>query len=1076
MGILSLRTLGSPEVRLDGTVIELGLKPTVLLTLLALTPTEQAHTRDQIAAWLWPDKPNPLGNLSTALNKLRELISPSLFVSDERRRTLFFAPEQTVECDANHIASIEKTIIQHDRWAAWGHLLDFPDPYWDMRFGEGFQDWLAAERQRLNTVHQEQTVRLARQCLERHDWLRALPYLKACPPETGDPREIQTHWAMLVLTAFGHTEQALQVHQHLETVLAELELKPGADIRAAWEIAASRDVSTAVAVLEALFPIAAVTEMPFVGRHETLNRLATGVPLDLEGRAWVIIVTGEPGAGKTALTGQFVRSVTAQRPFLRAKARCEPLSPAWKTMEVVTRGVINQNRAKPREVLARDLFAALARLVPDLLEPPDFEQPSHDGHLLFMAARTLLSDEARPTLLWLDDLQWIDPASLGLLLELIRKPPPRGILVVATRRTQATPEQPSESEREVLTGLDRLSEILIRNHCGHEMALEPLTVVDVHEWSGLLQVDAINAPWMQAQSGGNPLYLEQMFQNAYTTPDATLPSSLEDQVRARIRGLNVGSAARTVLESCAVLGNDLNQYELRPVTDLSYEEVNKATETLRATGLMQRHNLNLNHAITRDVTLSELAPERLQLFHLRAAQVRRDQPEHAAEHYWQAMNQGEMRLEPDELQAVIDVFTQTGSLQSLRGDFEHGLQWFERSLRQAQQPADRIQTLIRRARVHERLMRYDEAERDLEQAKLIAPEADALTRVALHNEHARLVATCFHDAQQATRIAKVALQLLEDLTGSGVSAQRANALNVLGIAAWLENRLDDAEAHHREALAIRRELEKLDSITESLLNFALVLSFRNDVAAEPLFREAEVIFENTGNTAQLWRTYSNLGEHFRRQGDFTQAEQHLNLALSIGRRIGDDANLLGVLNNLGAVYFHQARWHESREAYLEALASKRLVRNAPGQALILGNLAEVGLRLGLLDEVEDHIARAKDLLAQVPNTGREAGLWLRRGDLNLLKANKEQAQKAYETGLKLANESGRDDHRIACQKRLEAMGIEIAKVSTPKPSESEVLEPYEQAIIGLALLAQTGLDVDFFGHVTRVLTNLRQNE
>jgi tetratricopeptide (TPR) repeat protein/DNA-binding SARP family transcriptional activator len=1009
MTTLSLRVIGPPKVFLGDQPLEVGLKPTVLLTLLALHPAPNPLSRDQLAAWLWPDKPNPLGNLSSALNKLREPLGVHAFGNDERTRTLWL--NTSTPCDLLEAKNALDSDNPNTWKAAWQlgqePFLAFPDPHWETRCADTFQDWLHEQREQHHTLHRDLAALLAQHHLERHEWQTASKYLATCKPETGDPREQLNFYAILVHTALNQPEQAIRVHVQLCTVLQELGGKPSSDAEIAFELARTWQIAAAKGLLEELFLLnKEATDMPFVGRETELERLSATVPASLEGKAHAIVLTGEPGAGKTELARRLVKRLDPnRRAYLHSEGFCERLTPAWRTFDLVVRQLVRARRHEV-EAMGTELRAALARFVPDLLESST-TSANDDERLLFLAIRWLLTHDERPTLLFLDDAQWIDAPSLGLVQELLRKPPPRGLLLLMTQRD-------TESQHH---SLERLMELIHRERLGIEHALKPLDVLAVET---LLdergQVDA-NPEWLQEQSGGNPLYLLEMLDTAYRTP-GSLPPRLEQLVQARIKALP--DQAREVLESCAVLGEGSTLGEARTVSGLPFEDTVHALTFLREVRLLKRADaqISFNHDVTIIATQALTSPERKQLLNLRAAQARLDRPELAARHFWAAMADGKDALATEDMQPVVEVFSLAATVSALRGDLPNGNIWFDRTLNLAPDATRRVRTLTQRARVYERLYDFDGAFDDLNQAELLSAGTDALTHAGVLNARGLLLATCLGDAVACQALSSRALDMLKDVHSPAALSERANALSNLGVAAWQSHRLDQGEANHREALAIRRALNEPEQVAGSLQNLGLVLTSRGDPTAREHFEEAKIILEHLGNRAGVANALTNIGWLEWRLGSLTQAEDHFLQAIEAGSLLGSDFNSDLIHNNIGAVRFLQGRYREAHAAYLIALQSSAASRHSVNKATYHSNLAEVELRLLRLDDAAKNLDAGFELLKKTPNPGLETSLVCSQAELYALRCEPAKVRATLQQAIKLAAQNAKTDQHAESLARL----------------------------------------------------------
>jgi DNA-binding SARP family transcriptional activator/tetratricopeptide (TPR) repeat protein len=208
----------------------------------------------------------------------------------------------------------------------------------------------------------------------------------------------------------------------------------------------------------------------FVAREQELARLQSFLDKSLEGRGGVAFVTGGPGLGKTALLSEFARRAMAgHADLLVARGNCSAISGlgdpylpfrdvmAMLTGDVETRwlaGTISRDHARrlwgALPVVVSALLASGSTLVPvilageallaraecalsgwtDLLEPlrtltapARIWQAGIAQDFLFKQYAEVLQELARrqPLLMLLDDMQWADNASVGLLFHLGRQ-------------------------------------------------------------------------------------------------------------------------------------------------------------------------------------------------------------------------------------------------------------------------------------------------------------------------------------------------------------------------------------------------------------------------------------------------------------------------------------------------------------------------------------------------------------------------------------------------------------------------------------------------------------------------------
>ncbi|XXX80375.1 AAA family ATPase [Sorangium sp. So ce134] len=172
------------------------------------------------------------------------------------------------------------------------------------------------------------------------------------------------------------------------------------------------------------------------GRDAELSTLASAALRAAAGAAELVLISGHAGVGKSALVGELPRILTGERrSFLLAAGKFEELSRGTPYVGVarVLKDAVRQILAEPAEAIARQRAAllravgqggqVLVDLVPELdllLGPqpkvPELGPTEAQNRFALVVQRFFQALTAeRPLCLFLDDLQWADPASLKLL-------------------------------------------------------------------------------------------------------------------------------------------------------------------------------------------------------------------------------------------------------------------------------------------------------------------------------------------------------------------------------------------------------------------------------------------------------------------------------------------------------------------------------------------------------------------------------------------------------------------------------------------------------------------------------------
>jgi class 3 adenylate cyclase/ABC-type transport system substrate-binding protein len=319
-----------------------------------------------------------------------------------------------------------------------------------------------------------------------------------------------------------------------------------------------------------------------VGRVTELEALR-GVLDDLvDGRGAVVIITGEPGIGKSRLIEEGRRDAPGVQ-FLEAHGvSYQEAAPYW-PVQGMLRGWLGLDLAAPDLQVRLELKTALAQLpdgVADEIYPfiasllglrlePDFAEAIRDvsadsvQQQTFAAFETLLVGElARgPMCLVLDDLHWADEATLALAEHLLPLTDEYPLAVLLSYRSERN------HQAWAFGGLARTQ----YPHRLTEIALTPLDATEVTalavEAAGARLPESV-AALLSQRCGGNPFFVEQAvldlveggalvkvddhYEATSDLDAATVPVRIQETLQARLDRLD--EVDREVITAASVIG------------------------------------------------------------------------------------------------------------------------------------------------------------------------------------------------------------------------------------------------------------------------------------------------------------------------------------------------------------------------------------------------------------------------------------------------------------------------------------------------------------------------------------------
>ena len=361
---------------------------------------------------------------------------------------------------------------------------------------------------------------------------------------------------------------------------------------------------------------------PLRGRSEQMARALTVVRgARLHGTGGVLLVSGPPGIGKTALVNEVCRQSVALK--LRVVGgKCD-------TREQVSPGapIITLLRSGRRPLLDAATYEQIAGAVNEPL-------------LLTERIATCLVDAARaqPLLITLDDVQWADRVSRFLLRTLVS-------------RLVGLPVVWVLAGREIGFEDDFASGDPVRVE---ELRLGPLATSDLIAIAQdrLGQAPAAHARRFLDAVGGDPLLATRLIDNLARTAARGEPDNIAAEFNASIahRLAALPSPAHELVSLIAIAGREVPTHEATALLAVvARDELSDGRELASAqavgAGLLMagERTIGCPNALVRDAVCATLGPERGREIHRRFAQhyLNTGQPFLAAEHARAASESGD---------------------------------------------------------------------------------------------------------------------------------------------------------------------------------------------------------------------------------------------------------------------------------------------------------------------------------------------------------------------------------------------------------------------------------------------------
>jgi predicted ATPase/class 3 adenylate cyclase len=715
---------------------------------------------------------------------------------------------------------------------------------------------------------------------------------------------------------------------------------------------------------------------PFVGRERERELLLDAFERARQGRGQAVSIISEAGMGKSRLLYEFRKAVLNEDiTFLEGKCLSFSRSVAYQPIADILKSNFDIRDGDWDQVIRKKVSQGLQAMaieegpatpyVLELLSVQDSgiekiqisPEGKKDKITETIKKLILKGAEARPLVIAIEDLHWIDKTSEDVLKYLLESIAGARVLLILTYRPEFIPSWGGRSYHNQLL-LNRLSNREILFMASH--------ILDTDDLETALEEVILE------KSEGIPFFVEEFIKsmkdlgfierkdNVYRISKELqtirIPSTIQDIIMARVDALPEG--AKELLHVGSLIEREFSYKLIKAAMHLPEEELLrrlsflKDAELLYERGLFPDSTFVFKHALTREVVYGTLLERKKKEIHIDIAK--------AIEEVY--------KENPEEQYGALAEHFDAG------GDYEKAAQYYSWAASRARRTSATLTEAIafsgKRVACLEKLPITVEMQKRVIDARVtLAGDCSRLNYFADAMEAVAPVVDLAHELDYRKRqpaiycVIAAYLSMVEErnddelrryLMDARRLALEENDYQSIGNALFFEYGAHAMNCEFTEGEACLLRLIEMSeaagntggqvNIMFQLATFIYAPSGRIDEA----LRCAQEVLQLRRQTEPNAEAYFSCGQAFFIKGLFPEAEENIKLAIELSRKINSIGTLLGSSGNLWLLHYEMGRYREAQDCCDALLAVQERVKIWPSLARLTQIMkVAAGVRGGL---------------------------------------------------------------------------------------------------------------------------------
>ncbi len=779
----------------------------------------------------------------------------------------------------------------------------------------------------------------------------------------------------------------------------------------------------------------------FVGRKEELDRLKTELNKAKKSGARTVMVEGEAGVGKTSLVSKLVPFAEELGfEFLSGTCQGETSDPYLPFKEAFNEYMESNEQTGEKGMS----FIGTIQQEEKIDDESMFDAKKKET--FYQTTKTVKQIAGNdPLVVFLDDLQWVDRATLDILAYMDEKLEDASVLFIGTYR----PEDVSEKHHlvEMIHRMDLEDRI-------KRIELQPLDYQDTEETIknvlGSEEIPQYLIERIHDKTEGNPLFikesLKQMIQEDIIDPEnhrypeesdeISISRLVHDVIERRIDRLDEDT--RKIIQIGSVIGGKIPFDLLSGTADMDEIDLLDYIDILKTNDLWEPHPkddaFHFCHTMIEDTVYENLDRLKRKLLHKKIAQnleeLYKDELEDwysdLARHYEAGGENSE----------ALEYFVKAGKNAEKVYANDDAIEMYERALElfdgKVDLDIDKLGIIEKIAGAYSLMGEYEKAREHLEQALGLTEkgkETQCIHRKITETHH-----------EQGNR--EKALEHIEE----GLSAygkENSEKCKLLSLKGWTylhKGNFDRAEEIFKDEKKIAEKIESEKQRGQVYHDLGTTALRKGDLdeGIEKLKRAIE-IREKIDDKIELQKSYNNIGGAYVYKGNLEEGEKFFKKSLQVCEEIGHKNGISSSFHNLGDIHRRRGDLTKSIETYRKSLDISHKIGDIHGEANTHTDLAELYLMKGDLGSSRKNLEESIEIKEKTGDKYWTSANLIVLANLKIKESNLDEAEEKIRDSMKIAKE-------IGSQRQLAITNYEIGKIYTLKGEFEKAKEHLDKSI------------------------------